>query len=85
MHENVVVEATDTDVLVLMMHINLNSSSICKLAFRYEKGKYVDIKTTCSYYSKLKTMLQIYTPEVITKCSIFLRISESKDMSICLK
>lgn len=71
MYENVVVTATDTLVLVLMMHTNLNSSSICEWAVRYEEGKYADIKIICSYYSKLQTMLQIYTPEIITIVDLF--------------
>ena len=79
MYENVAVTATDTLVLVLMMHTNLNSSSICEWAVRYEEGKYADIKIICSCYGKLQTMLQIYTPEIITIVNFFLKIPESED------
>lgn len=85
MYENVVVAATDTLVLVLMMHTNLNSSSICEWAVWYEEWKYADIKIICLCYGKLQTMLQIYTPEIITIVNFFLKIPESEDMSIHLK
>ena len=47
--ENEVAAATDTDVLVLMMCVYSHSLNICKRSFRYEKGKYVNMKRIYSY------------------------------------
>ena len=52
--ENVVVCAADTDVLILLIHAYPLITNTSKWAFRYEKGKYADIKIICSYFGKLK-------------------------------